>query len=569
MRRSARFFAASLLALVVAGCDGAKAVMACRTAAQCLDEWRRHYDQPAREWLQANSAASRRLAIKLLLSSNYQDRDLGAWLVNVADLDDDPAIHRVVAASLERGPEAARLHRTPQDLLPSLDHTLRLVDRSPPRNYAYAGLAGRFGLRAVSAVEQRLRCRPACARLDPMQASAILSSVRVRAMRSPSTQGGSAPDGQEVVVPIAQLIDDERESDTARLEAGLLMSYQLWRHGDYMMTPSTAAMLKKLLQHGTASERRDAIRVAVSLAAPPNTTDWQLITSEMDAQRVSLETLPLHLSSTFPESGPLHDLLLRRLSGEDSREASLALHLLSDFGSRYLKERASIQALLSSPDPSLATQAALTLRRAGMLSAEIDRAMASHWFPAARVMSDAGISSRDRYRAVRNSTCRTKPQRLSAVIVESTQNHRLLRRASQRLQTDISHAVEYDDTIVASFFHGEFGGYLAVLRNGQPPEIIGHEPFGPLLHLGGNRFLVTSGVAHMSSLAGDVYELQVGPVSSTLTHRLGDLSQPLAIERRRGRVLLSTYAFGVMDLTDPSAPRWLGCQRPPDTPMWP
>ena len=135
------------------------------------------------------------------------------------------------------------------------------------------------------------------------------------------------------------------------------------------------------------------------------------------------------------------------------------------------------------------------------------------------------------------------------------------------MQTDISHAVEYDDTIVASFFHGEFGGYLAVLRNGQPPEIIGHEPFGPLLHLGGNRFLVTSGVAHMSSLAGDVYELQVGPVSSTLTHRLGDLSQPLAIERRRGRVLLSTYAFGVMDLTDLSAPRWLGCQRPPDTPM--
>lgn len=569
MTTSARLFAVPLLVLVVAGCGGGNAVMACRAAAQCLDDWRQHYDQSAHEWLRANPVASRRLAIKLLLSSSYQDRDLGAWLVTVADLDDDPAIHRVVAASLERGPEAARLHRTPQDLLPSLDQTLRLVERSPPRNYGYAGLAGRFGVHAVSAVEQRLRCRPACARLDPMQASAILSNVRVRAMPSPSTHRGIKPDGQDVGAPIVRLIDDERASDTARLEAGLLMSYQLWRHGDYVMTPSTVGMLKKLLQHGTASERRDAIQVAASLAAPSDTTDWQLIATEMDAQRVPLETLSLHLSSDFPQSGPLHELLLRRLSGEDSREASTALHLLSGFGSRPLNDRAEVRLLLSSSDPSLATQAALDLRRAGMPSTEIDRMMALHWFPAAPVMSDASISSRDRYRAIRNSTCRTKPQRLSTVMVESTPNQRLLRRASQRLQTDISHAVEYNDTIVASFFHGEFGGYLAILRNGQPPEIIGHEPFGPLLHLGGNRFLVTSGVAHMSSLAGDVYELQVGPTSSTLTHRLGDLSQPLAIERQRGRILLSTYAFGVMDLTDLSAPRWLGCQRPPDTPMRP
>lgn len=569
MRKSVRCLAVFLLMLVMAGCSGGSAIMACRTAAQCLDDWRERYDQPALEWLQTNPASSRTLAIKLLLSSNYQDRDLGVWLVTVAALDDDPAIHRVVSASLERGPEATRLYRTPQDLLPSLDHTLRLVARSPPRNHGYAGLAGRFGVRVVSAVEQRLRCRPVCARLDPMQASAILSNVRVRAIPSSRHRRGSDLDEQDVVAPIVRLIDDERASDTARLEAGLLISYQSWRHGDYVMTSSTADMLKKLLQQGAAGERGDALRVAASLAAPFDATDWQLIATEMDAQRVSLDTLPLHLSSDFPKPGPLHDLLLRRMSDKDSREAVMALHLLSDFGSRHPSEHASVRALLSSPDPVLATQAAMDMRKAGMPSTEIERVMASHWFPAAPVMSDVSISSRDRYRAIRNSTCRTKAQRLAAVVVEGSTDRHALRVASRRLQTDVAHAIEHDGTIVASIFEGEFGGYLAVLRNGKAPEIIGHEPFGPLLHLGGDRFLVTSGVAHMSSLAGDVYELQIGPTSSTLTHRLGDLSQPLAIERQRGRILLSTYAFGVMDLTDLSAPRWLGCQRPPDTPMWP
>lgn len=564
MRTSARCVAISLLVLVVSACGGGNPIAACRTAAQCLDDWRRHHERPALEWLQENPAAFRRLATRLLLSSSYRDRDLGAWLVTIADLDDDPAIHRVVAASLERGPEAAHLHRTPQDFLPSLDDILRLVERAPPRDFAYAGLAGRSGMRAVHAVEQRIRCRPECARLDPMQASAILSSVNLR-MMSHSSNDGTGTEAS-VVAPIIRLIDDEQASDTARLEAGLLLSYRMWRHGDYVMTSSTTDMLKQFLQHGTAGERRDAIRVAASLTAHPDATDWRLVATEMDAQRVSLEMLPLRLSADFPKRGPLHDLLLRRLSGEDSREASTALHLLSDVGSRHL-ERSHVQPLLANPDPVLATQAAQAMREAGMPSAKIDRMMAAHWFPAATVMSDAGIRARDRYRAISNSTCRTKAQRLTAVVVEGAIDRHALRLASRRLQTDVAHAVEHGGTVVASISRGEFGGYLAVLRDGQPPEIIGHEPFGPLLHLGGDRFLVTSGVAHMDSLAGDVYELQVGPASSTLTHRLAGISEPLALDVQRRRVLLSTHAFGVMDLTDLSAPRWLGCQRPPVAPI--
>ena len=569
MRRSARFFAASLLALVVAGCDGGKAVMACRTAAQCLDEWRRHYDQPAREWLQANPAASRRLAIKLLLSSNYQDRDLGAWLVNVADLDDDPAIHRVVVASLERGPEAARLHRTPQDLLPSLDHTMRLVDRSPPRNYAYAGLAGRFGLRAVSAVEQRLRCRPACERLDPAQASAILSSVRSKDVRNlplgdPRRDAGE----QRVIAPFIALAEDDQASDMARMEAALLVARRTWDPNTFTASPSLTAFLRKHLAARDVGMRRDAALSILSLVKPLTGDDWERITGVLDEQALPLDVLPVNLAHNSPPEGAFETLLLTRLGGKDTREAAIALRLLSDFESRAVTGHDAIWPLLSSADPELAALTARVLLRSGSPEADIESMVASHWFPATLPMFGGSAPWRTRQKDVRNSTCLVKKQRLSKVTVNATPNVRHRREASRRLQTSVSHAVEHDGTLVAAISHGEFGGYLAVLRDGRPAEILGHEPFGPLLHLSDNRFLVTSGVAHMGSLAGDVYELHVGPVSSTLTHRLGGLSMPLAIEGRNGRILLSTHAFGVMDVTDLSAPRWLGCQRPPVGSLW-
>ena len=569
MRRSARFFAASLLALVVAGCDGGKAVMACRTAAQCLDEWRRHYDQPAREWLQANPAASRRLAIKLLLSSNYQDRDLGAWLVNVADLDDDPAIHRVVVASLERGPEAARLHRTPQDLLPSLDHTMRLVDRSPPRNYAYAGLASRFGLRAVSAVEQRLRCRPACERLDPAQASAILSSVRSKDVRNlplgdPRRDAGE----QRVIAPFIALAEDDQASDMARMEAALLVARRTWDPNTFTASPSLTAFLRKHLAARDVGMRRDAALSILSLVKPLTGDDWERITGVLDEQALPLDVLPVNLAHNSPPEGAFETLLLTRLGGKDTREAAIALRLLSDFESRAVTGHDAIWPLLSSADPELAALTARVLLRSGSPEADIESMVASHWFPATLPMFGGSAPWRTRQKDVRNSTCLVKKQRLSEVTVNATPNVRHRREASRRLQTSVSHAVEHDGTLVAAISHGEFGGYLAVLRDGRPAEILGHEPFGPLLHLSDNRFLVTSGVAHMGSLAGDVYELHVGPVSSTLTHRLGGLSMPLAIEGRNGRILLSTHAFGVMDVTDLSAPRWLGCQRPPVGSLW-
>ena len=569
MRRSARFFAASLLALVVAGCDGGKAVMACRTATQCLDEWRRHYDQPAREWLQANPAASRRLAIKLLLSSNYQDRDLGAWLVNVADLDDDPAIHRVVVASLERGPEAARLHRTPQDLLPSLDHTMRLVDRSPPRNYAYAGLAGRFGLRAVSAVEQRLRCRPACERLDPAQASAILSSVRSKDVRNlplgdPRRDAGE----QRVIAPFIALAEDDQASDMARMEAALLVARRTWDPNTFTASPSLTAFLRKHLAARDVGMRRDAALSILSLVKPLTGDDWERITGVLDEQALPLDVLPVNLAHNSPPEGAFETLLLTRLGGKDTREAAIALRLLSDFESRAVTGHDAIWPLLSSADPELAALTARVLLRSGSPEADIESMVASHWFPATLPMFGGSAPWRTRQKDVRNSTCLVKKQRLSKVTVNATPNVRHRREASRRLQTSVSHAVEHDGTLVAAISHGEFGGYLAVLRDGRPAEILGHEPFGPLLHLSDNRFLVTSGVAHMGSLAGDVYELHVGPVSSTLTHRLGGLSMPLAIEGRNGRILLSTHAFGVMDVTDLSAPRWLGCQRPPVGSLW-
>lgn len=567
MTMSTRMRVVSLLVLVVAGCGGERVDMACRTAAQCLDDWRQHYDEPALEWLQANPEPTRRLAVKLLLSADHRDRDLGAWLVTLAKLDDDPVIHRVAASSLALGPEATRLHRTPQHFLPSLAEMMRLVERAPPRDLGYAHLTGKFGMPAVKAVEQRLRCRPTCPRLDPTQAAAILGSARSNAIASlPIAAEAREVLARSINAPIIDIVDDEQASAIARLEAGLQLSHTMWRLDDYAPTASTAIVLKRLLSEGTASERRDAVRVVVALVSPLSPTDWQLITHEMQAQGISLEMLPLHLVSDLPQNGPAHDFLLQRLSGTDTREALMALNLLSDFGSRQPLSSDLIDSLLANPDPDLAAQSARESHRAGTALNSINRALASHWFPATRVMFGGSGTPKERYRQIQNATCLTKAQRLTSTVVHTTTAPRTLRQASRLLNAEVAYAVEHDNMLVASAFHGEFGGYLAVLRDGEPPEIIGQEPFGPLVHLGDNRFLVTSGVAHMGSLSGSVYELQVGPASSTLTHRLGGLSQPLALEKRRGRVLLSTYAFGVMDVTDLSAPRWLGCQRPPDTP---
>ena len=569
MTTSARILAVSLLALVAAGCGGKSPAMACRTAAQCLDDWRQHYNDAALEWLQANPAPSRRLAMKLLLSSRHQDRDLGVWLVNLANLEDDPAVHRVVALSLDRGPEAALLHKTPRDLRPSLEETMRLVMRAPPRTEAYAGLAGNFGMDAVLAVEQRLRCRPACEQLDPAQASAILSSVRSKNNRDlplgdPRHDAGE----QRVIAPFIALTEDEQASDTARMEAALLVARHTWNPNTYKAPPSLAAFLRKHLAGGTAGMREAAARSIMSLVRPMTDEDWTRIAVVMDEQALSLDVVPLLLVHDSPPDGAFETLLLRRLGGEDTHEASIALRLLSDFESHVVTMHDAIRPLLSSPDPELAALSARVLFRSGTAAEGIENALASHWFPATRSMFGGTAPWRTRQRDVRNSTCLVKVQRLSEVAVDDTSNGKHLREASRLLRTDVSHVVEHDGTLVASISHGEFGGYLAVLRDGRPAEILGHEPFGPLLHLGDNRFLVTSGVAHMDSLAGSVYELHVGPLSSTLTHRLGGLSMPLALEGQDGRILLSTYAFGVMDLTDLSAPRWLGCQRPPVGSLW-
>ena len=566
---SARILTVSLLALVLAGCGGKGEAMACRTAAQCLDDWRQHFNEPALEWLRANPAPSRKLAIKLLLSSHHQDRDLGVWLVSLAGLDDDAGIHRVVASSLEHGPEAAAIYKTPRALRPSLEQTMRLAMQAPQGKEVYAGLAGEFGRDAVVAVEQRLRCRPACERLDPAQASAILSSVRSMDVRNlplgdPRRDAGE----QRVIAPFIALAEDDQASDMARMEAALLVARRTWDPNTFTASPSLTAFLRKHLAARDVGMRRDAALSILSLVKPLTGDDWERITGVLDEQALPLDVLPVNLAHNSPPEGAFETLLLTRLGGKDTREAAIALRLLSDFESRAVTGHDAIWPLLSSADPELAALTARVLLRSGSPEADIESMVASHWFPATLPMFGGSAPWRTRQKDVRNSTCLVKKQRLSEVTVNATPNVRHRREASRRLQTSVSHAVEHDGTLVAAISHGEFGGYLAVLRDGRPAEILGHEPFGPLLHLSDNRFLVTSGVAHMGSLAGDVYELHVGPVSSTLTHRLGGLSMPLAIEGRNGRILLSTHAFGVMDVTDLSAPRWLGCQRPPVGSLW-
>jgi hypothetical protein len=568
MTTSAGILAISLLALAVAGCVSESPAMACRTAAQCLDDWRQHYNDPALKWLQANPAPSRRLAIKLLLSSRHQDRELGVWLVNLAGLDDDAGIHRVFVSSLELGPEAAAIHKTPLELRPSLEKTMRLLMQAPRRSEVYAELAGKFGMDAVLVVEKQLRCRPACERLDPAQASAILSSVRSRGTRDlPLGDPGRDGAEQRVIAPFIALAEDEQAPDMARMEAALLVARRTWDPRTFTASPSLSAFLRNHLAAANIGMRRDAALSILSLVKPLTDDDWERIAGVLDEQALSLDVLPLNLAHNSPPNGAFEALLLRRLGGKDTREASIALRLLSDFESHAVTKNEAIWPLLSNADPELATLAARVLLRSGAPGERINKALESHWFPATFQMFGGERPGSARRRDIRNATCLVNAQRLSEVVVGDASNGRQRRQASHRLQTDVSHAVEHDGMLVAAISHGEFGGYLAVLRDGQPAEILGHEPFGPLLHLGGNRFLVTSGVAHMGSLAGDVYEMQVGPVSSTLTHRLGGLSMPLAMGRQDGRILLSTYAFGVMDLTDLSSPQWLGCQRPPVAPM--
>ncbi|PZQ30659.1 MAG: hypothetical protein DI562_06650 [Stenotrophomonas acidaminiphila] len=566
---AARILALSLLVLALAGCGGKNEVLACRTAAQCLDDWRQHYNEPALAWLQANRAPSRRLAIKLLLSSRHEDRDLGVWLVNLAGLDDDAGIHRVVGSSLKLGPEAAAIYKTPSAELPSLEETMRLVMQAPRGSDVYAGLAGRYGMDAVMAVEQQLRCRPSCERLDPAQASVILSSARSKDIRGlPLSDPRRDVTEQRVIAPFIALAEDEQASDMARMEAALLVARRTWDPSTFTASPSLSAFLRKHLTAANMGMRRDAALSILSLVKPLTDDDWERIAGVLDAQALSLDVLPLNLFHDSPPDGAVATFLWRRLAGKDTREALIALRLLSDFEARAVIMHDTIWPLLSNPDPELAALSGRILFRAGTPVESVEKALASHWFPATLPMFGGSAPWRARQRDVRNSTCLVKKQLLSEVTVNDTLSGRHRRKASRRLRTEVSHAVEHDGTLVAAISHGEFGGYLAVLRDGQPAEILGHEPFGPLLHLDGNRFLVTSGVAHMGSLAGDVYELHVGPVSSTMTHRLGGLSMPLALERQDGRILLSTYAFGVMDMTDLSAPRWLGCQRPPVGSLW-
>ena len=354
----------------------------------------------------------------------------------------------------------------------------------------------------------------------------------------------------------------------ARMEAALLVARRTWDPNTFTASPSLTAFLRKHLAARDVGMRRDAALSILSLVKPLTGDDWERITGVLDEQALPLDVLPVNLAHNSPPEGAFETLLLTRLGGKDTREAAIALRLLSDFESRAVTGHDAIWPLLSSADPELAALTARVLLRSGSPEADIESMVASHWFPATLPMFGGSAPWRTRQKDVRNSTCLVKKQRLSEVTVNATPNVRHRREASRRLQTSVSHAVEHDGTLVAAISHGEFGGYLAVLRDGRPAEILGHEPFGPLLHLSDNRFLVTSGVAHMGSLAGDVYELHVGPVSSTLTHRLGGLSMPLAIEGRNGRILLSTHAFGVMDVTDLSAPRWLGCQRPPVGSLW-
>ena len=546
---------------LLGGCDSAAGTLACRSVVTCLKQWDSTYDQRALTWLKAHPDRSRRTAIGLLLSPDYRDREYGEWLVTLAGLEDDARIHAVVAKSLELGPEAAGIHKTPSNQLPGLERTLELANHARPRDQTYARLAGKFGPAAIKALETRIRCRPACARFDPEQARAIVSAVMADEIyRLPVDTAIQSRRGSELVTPIIALANDESASDTARLEARVLLAsrLQIDRPVD---NETLTALLRRFLASEDLAQRRDAMTVLLDSDISLVLEDWRRITGEMEQQNVSLDVLPWnpYLDRSLPP--PLGKLLRHRLLGPDSSEALKALNLLTDHGDRQLPDDVQVDSLLHNPDPELAAQTASILIDSGASPDTLRMSLQNHWFPTTATMLENRSPAPENYQRRMEMTCGRSLRRMTDVRVSGNRDNSSVRMASRELQTNVAYAAKAGPVTVASVFHGEFGGYLAVFRAGQAPEILGYEPFGPILDLGENRFLVTSGVAHMGSLSGDVYELEVGPHSSRLIHRLGGLSQPLALERRKDRLLLSTYAFGVIDVTDLNAPRWLGCEQ--------
>ena len=546
------------MALLV-GCDSATGNMACRSATTCLKQWDGTHDERALDWLKAHPDRSRRVAIGLLLSPDYRDREYGEWLVTLADLKDDAGMHAVVAKSLELGPEAAGVYKTPFSQLPSLDRTLDLANRAGPRDQTYAALTGKFGPAAINALEERIRCRPACARFDPEQARAIVSAVMAEEIyRLPVDTEVRSRRRSELLAPITTLANDDSASDIARLEASVLLASRL-QLDKPVVRESLAALLRGFLASADASQRRDAMEVLLGTSPPPSPEDWKRISGEMERQDLSLQMLQMAIAPERPYPSTIDSLLRHRLMGVDTSEALMALNLFTSHGDIPLPDGVSADALLHDPDPELAAGTARILARSGTPAATVRMSLQKHWFPVTTTMLGDASPGPENYRQRMEMTCGRSLRRMTDVRVSGDTDNSSVRMASQQLQTDVAYAAKAGPVTVASVFHGEFGGYLAVFRPGKTPEILGYEPFGPILHLGENRFLVTSGVAHMGSLSGDVYDLEVGPRSSRLTHRLGGLSQPLALERRKNRLLLSTYAFGVMDVTDLDAPRWLGC----------
>lgn len=542
------------------GCDSLAGDAVCRSVTACLKQWDSTYDKRALSWLKAHPDRSRKVAIGLLLSPDYRDREYGRWLVTLADLDDDAEVHAVVADSLELGPEAAGIHKTPRNQLPGLERTFELANQAQSRDQTYAALAGKFGPAAIKALEMRIRCRPTCARFNPEQARAIVSAAMADELyRLPVDAEVRGRRESEMLAPITILLNDTTASDIARLEASVLLSSRL-RFEKPMVSESLLALLRRFLVSEDLSQRRDAVAILLTTGPSLTLEDWSRISGEMHRQNISIQILPLSMSSNFPIPQAFDELLRHRLMGTDSNEALAALNLLTDYGKLSPPRNIDVDMLLDNPDPELAAQTARILARSGTPVGELQTSLKKHWFPATPSMFGDASPGPKNYQMRMETTCDGSLQRMAEIQVTGHMDKPAVRMASLQLQTEVAHAAKAGPVTVASVFHGEFGGYLAVFRPGQAPEILGYEPFGPILPLSGDRFLVTSGVAHMGSLSGDVYELEVGQHSSRLTHRLGGLSQPLALERRKDRLLLSTYAFGVIDVTNLDSPLWLGCE---------
>lgn len=563
MGRRIGLLAGMVLAMApLGGCDSATVAVACRSVTACLKQWDSTYDERALIWLKAHPDRSRRVAIGLLLSPDYRDREYGEWLVTLAGLKEDAGIHAVVAKSLELGPEAAGIYKTPLNQLPGLERTLALASHARPGDQTYARLAGKFGADAIKALETRIRCRPACARFDPEQARAIVSAVMADEIyRFPVDAEVRGRRGSELVAPIIALANDDSASDSARLEASVLLASPL-QIDRPVANESLAALLRRFLASEDLSQRRDAVTALLATDQSLTPEDWRRISGEMEHQNLSIQILPMTAPSNRPIPQAFDELLRHRLMGADSSEALAALNMLTGYGELPLPGNIGMGALLHHPDPELAVQTARILARSGTPVGALRMSLQKHWFPATTTMLGDASPGPENYEQRMKMTCGRSLRRMTDVRVSGHMDKSAVRMASRQLQTDVAYAAKAGSVTVASVFHGEFGGYLAVFRPGKDPEILGYEPFGPILHLGGSRFLVTSGVAHMGSFSGEVYELEVGSHSSRLIHRLGGLSQPLALERRSNRLLLSTHSFGVIDVTDLDVPRWLGCERP-------